>query len=515
MSASRERKKRMQQQPEQAAPVKETRKKLSEGWIFTICVVLVLAVVFGGLFGYRAYNANRTVLTVGEHDVSVTEFNYYYNSAVSVVSSYPSFLGIDTSVSIDQQKVADSAISMLGLFGIDAGFMVDYTPVNGYYDVTWAQFFAHVAMENAAGVYAIYDEAMANGFTLTESMKAEVEENVEQMRSYADENGESLNSLIERVYGTGCDEDGYRDYLTMQVIASYYPNEVVYSSEELAARYEESPETYDVASYYYFKSSNTDFVEEDEEGNTPDPTAAETALAKAAAEEMVASFDLENESVVLKADSTRSAVTSLISENAANWLFDEAENDDVMLFAEEGTFYVLKLIDKSNYHTVNALELVIEADHEHEEGEELDHVHEEGELTAAEKLEKVKAALDADASEETFRELVATYSSNDEYEISNMTRSTMAGVSDEIFAWGLESHKAGDYGVFEVSGATLVLLYTGEGMTYTDAAVNTTLINEYFTELMETAAQNCNYDEDAAMHAKVNLILTGSTSSAS
>lgn len=96
-----------------------------------------------------------------------------------------------------------------------------------------------------------------------------------------------------------------------------------------------------------------------------------------------------------------------------------------------------------------------------------------------------------------------------------MTRSTMAGVSDEIFAWGLESHKAGDYGVFEVSGATLVLLYTGEGMTYTDAAVNTTLINEYFTELMETAAQNCNYDEDAAMHAKVNLILTGSTSSAS
>lgn len=514
MSASRERKKRMQE-PQQAAPVKETRKKLSEGWIFTICVALVVVLVFGCLFGYRAYNANRTVLTVGEHKVSANEFNYYYNSAVSVVSSYPSFLSIDTTVSLDKQKVADTAISMLGLFGIDAGFMVEQTPVNGYYDMTWAQFFAHVAMENAAGIYAIYDEAMANGFTLTDSMKAEVEENIEQMRSYADTNGESLNSLLARVYGTGCDEDGYRDFLTKQVIASYYPNEVTYSSEELAARYEESPETYDVASYYYFKSSNTDFVEEDEEGNTPEPTTTETALAKEAAQAMVESFDLENESVVLKADSTRSAVTSLISENAANWLFDEAANGEVMLFAEEGTFYVLKLIDKSNYRTVNALELVIEADHTHEEGEELDHVHEEGELTAAEKLEQVKAALDANATEETFLELAAQYSSNDEAEIKNMTRSTMASVSDEILAWSMEDRKAGDYGVFEVDGATLVLLYTGEGMSYTDAVVNAVLVNEYFTELTEAAAESCNYDEAAAMHAKVNLILTGSTSSAS
>lgn len=514
MSASRERKKRMQE-PQQAAPVKETRKKLSEGWIFTICVALVVVLVFGCLFGYRAYNANRTVLTVGEHKVSANEFNYYYNSAVSVVSSYPSFLSIDTTVSLDKQKVADTAISTLGLFGIDAGFMVEQTPVNGYYDMTWAQFFAHVAMENAAGIYAIYDEAMANGFTLTDSMKAEVEENIEQMRSYADTNGESLNSLLARVYGTGCDEDGYRDFLTKQVIASYYPNEVTYSSEELAARYEESPETYDVASYYYFKSSNTDFVEEDEEGNTPEPTTTETALAKEAAQAMVESFDLENESVVLKADSTRSAVTSLISENAANWLFDEAANGEVMLFAEEGTFYVLKLIDKSNYRTVNALELVIEADHTHEEGEELDHVHEEGELTAAEKLEQVKAALDANATEETFLELAAQYSSNDEAEIKNMTRSTMASVSDEILAWSMEDRKAGDYGVFEVDGATLVLLYTGEGMTYTDAVVNAVLVNEYFTELTEAAAESCNYDEAAAMHAKVNLILTGSTSSAS
>lgn len=506
MSASRERKKRLNETQEPVKVTKTTKKKkLSEGWIFTICVVLVIALVFGGLFGYRAYNSHRTVLTVGDHDITVAEFNFYYNTAVTTISAYPTLLGVDTTISIDQQKVADSAISMVGLFGIDAGFMADKTPVGGYYDVTWAQFFAHVAMENAATVYAIYDEAMADGFTLTESMEAEVEENIEEMRGYAEQNGESFNNLLTRVYGNGCDEDAYREFLNKQVIANYYPSEITYSAEELAARYDEDPASYTVATYYYFKAADTDYVEADEEGNTPEPTEAETALALEAAQAMEANFDLTNENVVLKADATRTSVTNLISEEAATWLFDTAKDSEVKLFEDEGTFYVVMLLDKSNYATVNALELVIEADDESEDGE----------LTAAEKLEAVKAALEAGVTEESFLELASEYSAADNAEITNMTRATMANVSDEILAWSMESRKAGDYAIFEVDGTTLILFYTGEGMTYGDAAVNSVLVNEHLTEIADAAIAGCEYNEEAAMCGKVALTLTGSTSSAS
>ena len=55
MSASRERKKRMVES-EQAAPqqAKKTKKKLSEGWIFAIIVILIPVIVFGVIFGVQA-----------------------------------------------------------------------------------------------------------------------------------------------------------------------------------------------------------------------------------------------------------------------------------------------------------------------------------------------------------------------------------------------------------------------------------------------------------------------------
>ena len=59
MSASRERKKRLVQE-ENPAPEKKTKKKLSEGVILAISVVLVLALVIGGILGYRAYWRNAS-----------------------------------------------------------------------------------------------------------------------------------------------------------------------------------------------------------------------------------------------------------------------------------------------------------------------------------------------------------------------------------------------------------------------------------------------------------------------
>ena len=80
MSASRERKKRVGAEQSPAAP--KTKKKLSQGWVFTIVVVAVTVLVFGGMFAFRAAERNATVLTVGDYDLSVKNFNYYYYTLV-------------------------------------------------------------------------------------------------------------------------------------------------------------------------------------------------------------------------------------------------------------------------------------------------------------------------------------------------------------------------------------------------------------------------------------------------
>ena len=231
MSASRERKKRTQQPGETVPAAPKKKKKLSEGWIFAITIILVVALVFGGLMIYRAQERSKTVLTVGSHDVSVKEFNFFYNSTVNTLSSYASYVGIDTSVGLDEQYVTSDGAMYLGLFGIDSSYLEDKELTDGVYNVTWAQLIADAAKSSAVTTYVLYDAAMDAGFEVTDEIENEVESGMEVMQGYADQNGESLNSLIRRVFGSGCTAKGYREYLTVNYIADHYSAELTFSSD--------------------------------------------------------------------------------------------------------------------------------------------------------------------------------------------------------------------------------------------------------------------------------------------
>lgn len=495
MSASRERKKRVEQAAQPVAQKKVEKKKLSSGWVFGITVILVVAIIFGGLFGYRAYKMNKTVLTVGDEKVSVKMFNYYYNSVVNNMMNYSSYMGFDTETALDQQKVSESSASMLGLFGIDTALLDNATVSNGSYNVTWAELFADSAKTAAAQAYAIYNEAMANGFEVEDHMESEIEDAVAELQGYADTNGESLNALIERVFGNGCNEKNYREYLLVQMVAQHYPATLpaTYSQDEVLARYNEDEDAYKVASYYLYTTTASNYVEADEEGNKADPTAAEEAKAKADADAMEKKFDLDNESVQTKVDVTSASAANSLPEEAATWLFANATDGAVKQFEKEGTYYVVKLIDRADYDTANLLQIVINAD-----GEELA----EGELPAEEKVAQLRAALEADASQANFEALMAEYES-EEGTVDNATRSSVSSISSEALAWMLEGPAVGDYAFFEVNGYTVVLYYTGAGETYSVATVRNTLASEHISAIGEEAVANCGYDAEAAMLGKV------------
>lgn len=498
MSASRERKKRTEQV---GVPVvkKVKAKKLSEGWIFAIVMVAVVAVLIAGLVGWGIYKRNRTVMKVGDHKVSVKEFNYYYSSAANNISNYASYVGIESGIALDQQYVTESGSGMMGLFGLDAAVLDGHTAVDGTYDITWAQVIAASAKKNIASTYAVYNEAMANGFEITEHMEEEVDEAVEQIEEYAKNSDMSTGAFIERVYGKGCSVSGYRDFLMVQTVASHYPATLEYSQEEIDAKKAEAPEDYTVASYYQYAISAGDFVEADEEGNKPDPTDAEKKEAKEAAEAMAKEFNADDEKVSIKVDTARSTATSSATEDAANWLFDEAEKDDVKLFKNEDgdTYYVLKLVDKTDYLAGNFLQLYIPAD-----GEEIA----EGELTAAEKQEKVLAALEKDASADNFKALAAEYSAAEEAEVEKCLRSSLNSISEEALFWSMEERAAGDYEVFDSNGSTIILFYTGASeMHYSDVVVSQVLANDHITEIGEAAEAACEYDEKIAMTGNVGL----------
>lgn len=510
MSASRERKMRMEQ-TKSTAPAKKTKKKPSQGLILAICIVLIVAIVLGSVLIYRNAQTKKTVLTVGNHEVSVQEFNYFYGATANSIGSYASLTGIQTGVPLDEQNVTTSGITYLGLFGISTEYLTDKTPTDGTYDVTWAQLLAYNAMNTAAQTYAFYDEAMANGFT-DDDIDTEINETIDSMRATAKTYGRSLDELLTANYGRGCNEKNYREYLRVSHIASHYASSLyentTYTQEELDARYHESAEEFDVASFYLYKVSASDFVEEDAQGNTPDPTDAEKEKAKSAAEDMEKEFDTEKTGVTLRADNVRSTVQSNATKAAADWLFDEAKAEDVKLFASEdgNDYFVLKLVDKNDYQLINALQITIANDGEDGPAE--------GEKSAEEKVAAITAALKEDASEENFKALIEEYPTENSNGVSEgMSRNNLVNLSDEAFFWaGMETRKVGDYEMFKTDSSTVFLFFNGYGKSRQETVVTNTLINERLTALVEAAVAACNYDESAAMKANVDLTFRDTSS---
>ena len=87
-----------------------------------------------------------------------------------------------------------------------------------------ADLLVDVAQKNATSALAVYQEAKKAGYELDDETKADIEEEVETFKGYAKNNELSLNDFLARVYGEGCNEKSYREYLEITHIASAYPN---------------------------------------------------------------------------------------------------------------------------------------------------------------------------------------------------------------------------------------------------------------------------------------------------
>lgn len=521
MSASRERKKRVEMEQQLTAAPQQAKKKsrLSEGWIFAIVVVLIVAALFAFVLGRGVYQRNRTVLTVGEHDVSVKEFNYFYSSIANNYLTYATYFGtyysVDASVPMDEAYVTDSHLTLLSListydssFAVDTDYLEGHTAEDGVYDVTLAQLFANTAKQQAISCYLVYDEAVANGFTLDDDCKAEIDESIQSLKdNYKEQYGWSLSATIRNLYGDGCNKSNYRDYLELTHTASHYLEQKTFSDAEIAARYEEEPETFNVASFWCYQVCADDFVEADEDGNKADPTDAEEAKAKAAAEEMEKNFvtDDADKTVTMITDRTSSTVTSSYSEEIAAWVFDETtEVGSVKMFEKDGEYYVIQLLSNADYQLPEMLQIYVPNDAEDAELAE-------GELSAEDKLAAINAGLESDASEASFRNLAEKYTSEGaDIEISNMNYYSLSSTSKEACLWIMEGAQAGSYKSFEISSGTIYLFITNYSKTYTSASVNNTLAAEWLEESVAATELVCNYSEEAAMCGHVGLYYSAS-----
>ena len=151
MSASREKRTRKTTEVKPVVKQEPQKKGMPKAakWILGVVAVVAVLAIFcvSFVFSSTYFHKNAVALTVGEHEISPAEFNYYFREAYYSIS----------------QDSGDASSYL--------SYMTDYIKEE--------------AVLTATNVYATYDAAIADGYALNEEELAAVI-NMDVYREYKD-----------------------------------------------------------------------------------------------------------------------------------------------------------------------------------------------------------------------------------------------------------------------------------------------------------------------------------------
>ena len=217
MSASNKKKLRKEQNAavlteKQLKEQQEAKKLKTYTWTFVIAMILVIVIAIGSVIRIPitgAVNRSSHAININNHQLSATDLTYYfvdaindhYNEAYKMYGNYASMLlGFKTGTPLNEQK---------------------YTASEDF--ETWADYFMDKGIENAKKIYALYDDAVANGHKLSETEQKTLDSNIEAISSMAKLYGYSnANAYLRATYGTGANLKTYTAYYTINSLASSY-----------------------------------------------------------------------------------------------------------------------------------------------------------------------------------------------------------------------------------------------------------------------------------------------------
>ncbi|PKM72712.1 MAG: hypothetical protein CVU91_06700 [Firmicutes bacterium HGW-Firmicutes-16] len=516
MSASKEKKTRQQLREEgkdkrQIAQEKieraQKRRHRRQVVVGVIAAVLIVALfIFSSNLPYTTLSA----LTIGETGYTAAEYSFFYNltynNFVNQYGDYLQYTGLDTTKSLSSQQYTE--------------------------DQTWAQYFQEAAQASMKEMTALYDDAIKNGFELSEEDKTSLDSTITSMQSgYTDAGFTSADAYLAYIYGKGCTVKLVSSLVEKYYIAQSYATEkndsLTYTGDQLKAYYEENKDNLDQYKYIAYLVDGS--VKDDSSADSadvsaspdaaaspsasPDTDAAKAAameIAKGIADSIVANATTEEEfkQAVLAqtlAEATESTTQgSSLNDKYADWLKDASRKaGDTTVVETDSGYYAVYFIsrERADYKTANVRHILIKTV-AGEDGTYTD----EAKATAKQKAEDLLTSWKAgDATEDSFAEL-ATASTEDSgsqatgglYE--NIAKGQMvAEFNDWCFA---EDRKIGDtgivYGERAASSAESsdgysgyhIIYYSGTGITNSDTLSEDELRTKDFTAWKDALLAN-------------------------
>lgn len=526
MSASS--KKKLRKEQNAAALTEKQQKAQAEAKklkITTIIFVAVIAIILvtalavmlvSGIRNSGIIEKNTIALTVGEHDIDSVEMNYFfidtvnntYNEWTSMYGDntavYMASMGLDVTQPLDEQEYIDGS--------------------------TWADYFMDMAISQATASYALYDEAIANGFTMTDETQLNIDSNINMLQMYASLSGYSTEDYLKLYYGSGTSEKSLRAYMEVTNLASAYYNEyqnsLTYDDAAIRAYEADKYENYNAYSYSsYYMSRSAYLTEEESLDPTEEQLNAALVEAKAAAESLLTATNEDELNAAIAAlpvneGSTATAITytdtlyTSIGATVRDWVTDEArqENDIAMIPYEtvvdhehdeeteheheyETLGYYVVLFHGSNDNTQpmgNVRHLLVQFE-ENEDGTVSDKVKAMAKEEADGYLNTWKSG---EATEESFIELVKEYSDDSSASTGGLFEdiNPASNYVANFLNWSIDPQReAGDAEVIETEFGYHVMYYVGDDeLSYRDYLISQELaladMEAWYTAIIDAAS---------------------------
>lgn len=540
MSASDKKKNRHEQYVSQMTErqqkeAKESKKLRLYTIIFAVVIVLMIGIVIATTFLRSGIlERSTTAATInGETEISAAELNHYYmdtvNQFINQFGNYVSLTGIDTSKPLDEQIQNEET------------------------NTTWADYFLEEASKSLKSVYAVYNDAVANGYTLSEAGAAQLEMTISNMGAYATIYGyDSADSYIKAVYGQGCNEKTYRKYAEVQLIASEYAADhsesLTYGDEALREAESENFNAFSSYSYHTYFVGASHFYEggtTDEDGKvtySDEEKQAGLDAAKKAAEELLAqgiqnadAFDDAIAAMPVNADTDAKSTKfdrvlyTSIGQTFLDWVTDSARqpgdmtmlpnetettNDDGSTTKTVTGYYVV-LFDGSTDNTfplVNVRHILLpyEGGTADENGNKT--YTDEEKAAAKTKAEELLAQFTSgEATEDAFAALAKENSTDGgSKENGGLYEDVYPGQMVASFNdWCFDSaRKPGDTGIVESTYGVHIMYFVGNSdTTYRDYMIAKELRSEDMTEWQNALTEQVTVDLVNTSKVKTDLVI--------
>ena len=540
MSASKN--KMAERQRQEAQEAKKLKVYTTTFWIvMALCLCIVVTTVLSNPVKNVLYK-NNVAVTVGDHEVSSVELNYFFidtvNDYINQFGEYASYL-LDTTTPLNKQVIDKES------------------------GETLADSLLKAAESTLKRTYALYDLAMEKGFKLDEEDEKAIDTLVTNMEFYAMYYGYGdVKSYLQGIYGNGSEVESYKEYQRINLIADRYYAEYAetldYNDEQIreyeAGKDGEGENAKDrfhnfssVTYSYYYVACNKWAPEKDDKGNkieyTADQLKEAREKAKAAAEalaagkfEDLAAFDKAiGEMEINKDEKTKPTasrfedqlVPQVSHKDVREWLISKDLKEGDLTVIENSTgegdkkevkgYYVVRFgsLDENRFNLKDVRHILIKF-----EGGKYNSTTGQTTFTAAEKkaaLEKAEKIYNewvkSGASEEDFKDLVEEHSGDTaSVEDGGLYENVFPGQMVEKFEDFCydENRKPGDHGIVESTSGYHIMLFVGDSdVTYRDFMIKAELRADELEEWLDDLVEKLDYELVTKKHVEMDMRLGG------